>query len=317
MDRNVRALIIALLCVLAVSLAAATVVNPQAPPGGGSGAGAPPADTPGDNGGGGDDENDQQSNSSGGSIEFAGACIPFLTSPVFFGAALLVVGGLGWYLKRRDGAVFAFGVLFPLVLFATPLWLVLTDCGTASFEPGGTSALPNISSDSSSVAGGGGGGGATETLLSPPALLALLVVAALVLAVLVYRASGDDAVEEVDEPEPVQTGPEDEDALAAVGAAAGDAADRIDDADDVENEVYRAWRDMTDHIDVGDPETSTPGDFAAAASDAGMADAHVDTLTDLFRDVRYGGQDATEDRERRAVDALRAIEDRYAEGDDE
>jgi len=316
-DRNVRALIIALLCVLAVSLAAATVVDPQAPPGGGGGAGAP-GDAPGDDSGGGDDEtNKQSSENQSGSISFSGACLPFLTSPLFFGIVLLSLGGVGWYLKRRDGAVFAFGVLFPIVLFATPLYLILTDCGDASFEPGG-GAFPELPSNAANATGGGGGGGgAASQVVSPPALLALLAVAAIVLAIIVYRASGDDAVEEVEEPTPVQTGPDDEEALAAVGAAAGDAADRIDESADVENEVYRAWREMTEHIDVADPETSTPGDFADAARDAGMTDAHVDTLTDLFRDVRYGGRDATEDREQRAVDALRAIEERYAEGGDE
>jgi hypothetical protein len=45
-----------------------------------------------------------------------------------------------------------------------------------------------------------------------------------------------------------------------------------------------------------------------------MNTAHVDALTDLFREVRYGGAEATADREQRAVDALRAIEDRYADG---
>jgi len=79
----------------------------------------------------------------------------------------------------------------------------------------------------------------------------------------------------------------------------------------VENEVYRAWREMTGHLDVENPESSTPAEFAAAAESVGMDDAHVAELTDLFREVRYGGAAATDDREQRAIDALRAIESTY------
>ena len=161
--------------------------------------------------------------------------------------------------------------------------------------------------------GGDAGGQAANQLLSPTVLVGLLVVVAALFAVLAYRASGDDEATGDPLPEAETGEPEDRNALAAVGAAAGEAADRIENAADVDNEVYRAWRDMTDHVDVPDPETSTPREFATAARDAGMDAGHVDALTDLFREVRYGGAEATTDREERAVAALRAIEDRYAE----
>jgi hypothetical protein len=76
--------------------------------------------------------------------------------------------------------------------------------------------------------------------------------------------------------------------------------------------VYRAWREMTTHVGVPNPDASTPAEFAEAARRSGMAHEDVATLTALFRDVRYGGEAATEDRERQALAALRAIEARYA-----
>jgi hypothetical protein len=317
-DRNVRALIVALLCVLAVSVAAATLVNPDSPTGAGPGTGD--VTEPG-----GDSEQGPQEESSEGSQSqqsgqrvqlLGGACIPFLLTPTFFGIAFLAIGALMWYLKRRDGGVYALAVTFPLVLFCMPLYFVLTDCGQEIPEETEGAFGANITQPpGGGQAGGEAGGQAATQFLSPSVVLAAILVLAVVFVALVYRASDDDAADDDDPVEVLeQPEPDDEEALAAVGAAAGDAADRIEDAADVENEVYRAWRDMTEHVNVPDPETSTPREFASAARDAGMDESHVTTLTDLFRDVRYGGADATEDREERALDALRAIEERYADG---
>ncbi|RJS95802.1 DUF4129 domain-containing protein, partial [Halococcus sp. IIIV-5B] len=98
------------------------------------------------------------------------------------------------------------------------------------------------------------------------------------------------------------------------GRAAGRAADRIEHDAGLENGVYRAWREMTDHLDVARPESSTPGEFARAATEAGMRGRDVDELTDLFTRVRYGDERVTDERERRATSALRRIEETYAEG---
>jgi len=103
---------------------------------------------------------------------------------------------------------------------------------------------------------------------------------------------------------------DDDDALSALGDAAGAAADSIEEPTAAENEVYRAWRRMTAALDVDEPTSSTPEDFAEAAVDAGMDPEHVARLTDLFRDVRYGGKDADE-REEHAVEVLRQIERAY------
>jgi len=103
---------------------------------------------------------------------------------------------------------------------------------------------------------------------------------------------------------------------AALGEIAGRAADRIetDSSGDSENEVYRAWREMTAQLDTETPETTTPREFQQAAVEAGMAPDDVRELTRLFERVRYGGESATADREERAVQVLRRIESAYGEG---
>jgi hypothetical protein len=96
--------------------------------------------------------------------------------------------------------------------------------------------------------------------------------------------------------------------VTAIAAAAGSAADRIEHTGEVDNEVYRAYREMTADLDVLNPASATPAEFRAAALEAGLAREDVDELTAVFEDVRYGGEAPTEERERRAVDALRRIE---------
>ncbi len=162
--------------------------------------------------------------------------------------------------------------------------------------------------------GGAGGGDGTDTV-APPAMVVLLLVGvgllvAVALHTLVRRdpsipaGSGEDA------------GPDTKRAD-AVGAAAGRAADRLASGTDVENEVFRAWRDMTALLDVTNPETSTPGEFAQAAVASGIDEADVETLTRLFEDVRYGETAATSTYEDQALETFRRIEARYGGDSDE
>ena len=102
------------------------------------------------------------------------------------------------------------------------------------------------------------------------------------------------------------------DVTSAFGVAAGEIADRIEQRDSWENQVYRAWYEMTALLEVEDPATKTPADFAAAATAAGIRPADVEALTTLFEEVRYGGYEPTAEREERAIDTFRAIERRYA-----
>ena len=105
-----------------------------------------------------------------------------------------------------------------------------------------------------------------------------------------------------------------DDDSAAVAEAAGRAADELDETT-LSNAVFRAWQEMTDTLDVENPETTTPAEFEDIAVEAGLDREDVATLTDLFREVRYGDAPATTEREERARTVLRHIEDSYAESD--
>lgn len=120
---------------------------------------------------------------------------------------------------------------------------------------------------------------------------------------LAQRTSGETATDDTDRdrPEP-----------AAVGAAAGRAANSIDADEALHNAVYDAWKEMTTHLDLP-RETTTPGEFAVAAVEIGMAQTDVNELTRLFEATRYGDESVTKQREQRASDALRRIEKKYAE----
>ncbi|WP_459195110.1 DUF4129 domain-containing protein [Halosimplex sp. J119] len=59
-----------------------------------------------------------------------------------------------------------------------------------------------------------------------------------------------------------------------------------------ENAVVAAWRDLRDRVDAD--ETATPGDVAARAVKRRLPGDAVSTVTDRFRDVRYGDETPTE-----------------------
>ncbi|ELZ07056.1 hypothetical protein C479_15662 [Halovivax asiaticus JCM 14624] len=105
---------------------------------------------------------------------------------------------------------------------------------------------------------------------------------------------------------------------AAVGAAAGRAATQIESASqqDTENEIYRAWKEMTTLLPVESPQTTTPREFEAAAVEVGLERADVSDLTELFEAVRYGTEEVTHAREEQAIDILRRIESTYAVDDE-
>jgi hypothetical protein len=166
-------------------------------------------------------------------------------------------------------------------------------------EPGNGSVL----------GGGGSSSGSNATRRSPPSQLLLVVFGlALVGAVLAVFRSTREGEDDDSRGESSRGGA----GAAAVGRAAGRAAERLDEEATVDNEVYRTWREMTERLDVDDPDTSTPGEFADAAVEAGLGREDVDELTRLFEDVRYGAERAADDHERRAVAVFRRIEERYA-----
>ena len=309
-------LVLALLALLALGVAGATLNDPTAATGDGLFGGGP-NDAEGDDGPGTNVTTGGERPPGG--ANFTGPCLEDLdTLPVRAGLTLLVVG-LSAVVARRSGApLLAGGLTFLLTgLLAHLLFTLLTACGPlmpAMSPSRGASA--GATPDELGNGSGGAGPEAMQNAVSDPSfllgvLLALAIAAAVLLLVF---ASGDtdapvpDAEDEEPEPEPD---------VAAVGRAAGRAADRIDDGEDgFENDVYRAWVEMTDHLAVAHPESSTPAEFADAAVEAGMDAADVRELTTLFEEARYGDYAVTDERESRAVAALRRIESQYADADD-
>lgn len=162
--------------------------------------------------------------------------------------------------------------------------------------------------------GGDGGGAPPEGQIDWLPVTAILGILGLILLAAIAMSVRGSGIQ-VDQPTDKETAAGSGAVAADLGAAAGRAADRIEASEGYENDVYRAWAEMTDLLDLQNPEVATPGDFAAEAVEAGLAPTDVRDLTRLFEAVRYGDRPANDSRERRAVSLLRRIEDRYAETD--
>jgi len=214
----------------------------------------------------------------------------------YFGAAAMLV----YLVKRR----YSFGAAFlGLYAIAPPVLLgyfLGTDCATVGGPGLGNSTV-------------GGGANASQPPIAavdvPPALiLGVFGVVLVATAAVLFRASGDQQITTMDEEDVDES--EDADVM-DLAQAAGRAADRLEEHNaDVDNEVYRAWWEMTSMLDVPNPDTATPGEFADAAVDVGLGEEDVSELTRLFEEVRYGKRDA-ESREQLAIDVFRNIEEEY------
>lgn len=226
-------------------------------------------------------------------------------------AILLGLFGVGLVLWRAANVLVSSAILVGISPILFLLYLLLTvDCfGNGEppevgrdVEPGGL--LPFLD-------GGGSPGDGAVTLLTDPTVLFLgLVLIGLVAVAVLFAPNRGSTDAPPDEPaaEPTEAVPSD------IAAVAGAAADRLEagaGTGDLENEVYRAWMAMTDRLDLADPDTVTPGEFAGVAIEAGMAQEDVRALTRLFEEVRYGERPVTERRERTAVETLRRIERSY------
>lgn len=303
---------IAAISIVALAAAAATLDTAR-PTGGGLGPGSDGGTGAGDTEGG----NPLGFDDRGGGPIFAGrlpawgGCIDFLRSPEFFAGVAAFVGLFVLVVRHRHDTLVAGALLLAWGLPAFVVYLFLAACPSASAD-GDVGLVPSELENASRSRGGGMPGASEGTSPVPPslALLALLGLVLLVAVAVVLRASDDEAVVPERPPQP-----SDEERVAEIGRVAGEAADRIAGAGDLENEVYRAWREMVALLDVDNPRATTPGEFARAATAAGMARADVAELTDLFEAVRYGGAAPTAEREAAAVAALRRIESAYA-GDD-
>lgn len=312
-DRSaLRALALALLAVVALSVVAATIDSTVVTSGGSIGFGG--GETGGAVAGDTDETGVRPTGDSSGNLSLPTPCLPWLLSPGILAVVALIFVLLGAYAYRETGSV-----LPPLAIFTALgppvvlLFALLTACRREfSFSSRAAAAARNVSFLPAGGGGSLGGGGAAQSVSPPTLLFGLLLAVALVVAVFMLVTGTGDSPEADDEVAPAV---EDEGSnVAAVGRAAGAAARRIEDGDaDVENEVFRAWGEMTALLDVPNRRAATPAEFADSAVAAGMDRDDVSALTTLFEEVRYGGFEATSERERRAVDALRNIEDAYAD----
>lgn len=299
---NVGVVLIALLAVVGVGLMASTVTSTYSTdyaPGQGqdqdpdSGPGSDPGDA-----GGIDQDMAGEAGAGQQPIDIPEICIEILTQlPAIIG---LILGFLLLVsLTYRQRGFIAAG--FVGYLFGIPLVLgygLVTQCGSGLAGPGDEGGGPlAIVQDLAGAAGG--------TPVPPVVFAGVFVLAAVVAIAVIASASGSqeiDAEEWVEEEEPN---------LEDFAAVAGEAADRIESTDaSVDNAVYRAWLDMTNLLDLSDPDTSTPGEFADAAVEVGLDEDDVSDLTRLFEEVRYGDMDPGP-REDLALETLRNIEGSY------
>ena len=205
----------------------------------------------------------------------------------------------------RDLATQKMAVAFVLAILALVItWLVLLAASVLLPE-----GLPNpLSVDQSGGSGIAEAGDDSGFGPSLP-LIGGMAGIVIVLAVLVlWTFSTDDPEETDDEPEREA----EPDPLESVGRAAGEAADALQESESTPaNAVYEAWLKMTEALSVSNRASATPGEFADAAIEAGMAREDVADLTRLFEEVRYGDEPVSEERAARATDALRHIEESY------
>ncbi|WP_436935520.1 DUF4129 domain-containing protein [Halovenus marina] len=279
---------VAALSVVAVGLAAATLSSAVSS-GDGSGSGASGAvDMPVNPGSG------------------VGVGDPFLVQviAVLAGVALLSVYA---YTMLEPRKVLYFALLFGGILVVGYLLLSVLSTGDPITPQSGEQPTVNTGMEGN----GSGGSGTDGAAPSAPTTMLVTLLGVVGVVLFVALAFFSDSVGGIGRSE--SNAEPDTDRSAEIGEIAGRAADRIDAATDTvtHNEVYRAWEEMVEHLDVDDPDSTTPGEFASAAVDAGMQQEDVTDLTRLFEDVRYGGQDPTDSREQQAREILRRIERRY------
>lgn len=212
-------------------------------------------------------------------------------------AALLTAWYLVVYVREAATTLAAAAIVIGVVVLA--LWAL-----TEFAAPG----APSVGMPDGMLPGSEDGELLGEGSPTQPVVVLVLLLGMAVVGLVLVASRSSDAGEDAEEA-PMGS---DQAAIRALGRTAGRVADRLEDATDVDNEVYRAWREMTELLDVDDPSTTTPGEFATAATRTGMAGDDVAELTRLFEDVRYGNARPNADRETRAMAVFRRIERAYA-----
>lgn len=215
------------------------------------------------------------------------------------------------------GFIALIGLVFQRTNFSTALlvswtalppvmlgYFLLTNCGGGGIIKSGIQNNTGLPAGNTSLV-------QPITNVPPSAMLGLVGLVLVAAVGLMYRSMSEEEVVTVDDDI------EDEPDLDQFAEAAGRAADRIEEHDaDVDNAVYRAWVEMTDLIEVENPEVYSAGEFEATAIKLGMEESDVTELTRLFNEVRYGDKSA-ESREERAISVLRNIESQYGTDDEQ
>ncbi|THE63346.1 DUF4129 domain-containing protein [Salinadaptatus halalkaliphilus] len=229
----------------------------------------------------------------------------------YLGYVLLSVLAIAlvWYLlaHRRRAVKLIAVCLLATVLVAAIVEFLPPIADTQPLSPGPEGILGE---------GGSSGSDGTETtpISVSPLLIGLALIAAIFVGGVLFTRGRDGASAIDDDPDSPESVTTDSD-VAAVATAAGNAADRLEDGTDVDNEVYRAWREMTALLSVDRPASTTPREFADAAVAAGLDHDDVEALTRLFEDARYGDLETTPEMERRASAVFRRIEAADADRD--
>ena len=229
--------------------------------------------------------------------------IPFLSELLVL-LALLTLAALLWYLYHDRRGLFQI-VAGVIVIVGLVLLLGPRIPADLSFD-----AVTQPLGTENETSFGTGDDGDRFITTDPSALSVLLVLLLGVflvglIAVLTRQTTASDT-----DPEPAADVSED---AVAVGRVAGRTADRLEAGTGAENEIYRAWVEMTELFDLSRRETKTPGEFATAAVDAGMDADDVGELTRLFEQIRYSTDTPSEANEQRAIDLFRRIESTYSE----
>ncbi len=105
-----------------------------------------------------------------------------------------------------------------------------------------------------------------------------------------------------------------QDILAELGVEAGAAATRIRNGADPRNAVIGAYKEMCDILSrqVENPDYLTPREFARRLRARGMRSRHVDRLTKIFEEVRYGHRESARFAQE-ALSCLEEIRDAYTQ----
>lgn len=305
---------VALLCIVALGLGAATLTSVTD---GGDGGGVTLPDQTGNETGG--EEGDRSTGAEPGAggqhlIDEDDSCIAGYNQTDVTWVTLVVALGLAALVFVRHRSVMAAAITFPLVLVPLMGVMVVLFAFLGCPPPGGEMApdavQQNGTVESFGEALGGGDDEPTplDSRLRLGALFLAMILGLLLLGLYANRIHSETSPDETtvsldDQHEQLRT-------------AAGAAADELEADVSLENAVYRAWAEMTDALDIDRPETSTPTEFADAALEAGLHPDDVSELTALFEEVRYGTAEPTAEREDRARDALRRIEQTYADVDE-